>query len=327
MSGLRKITGVALILTYVLIVLGAWIRATNSGLSCPDWPTCYGHWIPLPSDIPVDAGYDYYQVMLEWIHRLIAGVFLGPLILVIAVYCWRFRDRRPRMPLYGAVLLLLIIIQAGLGGVTVIDQNSPWSVALHLSTALVLFSMLWLIFERSTAAIDPTPASPDHDTNRVNKSLPVLSFFAWLLAIGTMASAAMTAKSGASLACSTWPLCDGRVIPDLNDPLILLHSAHRWLALTTALGVLLLFLFGRSLSDIKRLVHGALMLILCQIALGAAVIVLEVPVWTAVAHQALGVLTFAYITRIMWRLTTPTPAGLTTASGAGRVPDANTQTV
>ena len=66
MNRLRTITGIALLLTFGLILLGAWVRATNSGLSCPDWPTCYGYWLPLPSDIPADAGYAYYQVMLEW---------------------------------------------------------------------------------------------------------------------------------------------------------------------------------------------------------------------------------------------------------------------
>ena len=310
MSGLRKITGVALILTFSLIVLGAWVRATNSGLSCPDWPTCYGHWVPLPGDIPVDAGYSYFQVMLEWVHRLIAGVFLGPLILVIAICCWRLRDHRPRLPLYGMALLLLLIIQAVLGGVTVLDRNSPWSVALHLSTALVLFSVLWLIFERAAAASDREAAGPDYD---IPRSLGLISVVVWLLAIGTMASAAMTAKSGASLACYTWPLCNGAIIPDLGDPLIRLNIAHRWLALATALGVVLLFVFGRSMPYLKRLAHGALMLIICEIALGAAVVVLEVPTWTAVAHQALGVLTFAYITRIMWR-----------AAAKGRSPDAMT---
>ena len=57
MTALRRTTGVALALTFVVIVLGAWTRATNSGLSCPDWPTCYGHWLPLPGQIPADAGY------------------------------------------------------------------------------------------------------------------------------------------------------------------------------------------------------------------------------------------------------------------------------
>lgn len=302
MHGLRNITGVALVLTYALIVLGAWVRATNSGLSCPDWPTCYGHWVPLPADIPADAGYSYFQVMLEWVHRLIAGVFLGPLILVIGFLCWRFRQQHARLPVYGAALVLLLLIQASLGGVTVFDQNSPWSVALHLTTALVLFSTLWLIFEQSDAASNATSRGGDHDMNKVSGSLKFGSFAVWLLAIGTMASAAMTAKSGASLACSTWPLCDGAIIPDLGDPLIRLHSTHRWLALATTIGVILLFLQARNLSSLRRLVHGALMLIVCQILLGATVILLEVPVWTAVAHQALGVLTFAYITRIMWRI-------------------------
>jgi heme A synthase len=214
------------------------------------------------------------------------------------------------LPLYGIVLLLLLIIQAGLGGVTVLDRNSPWSVALHLSTALVLFSVLWLIFERAATAIDRSSVSPDHDAPR---SLALISLVVWLLAIGTMASAAMTAKSGASLACSTWPLCDGAIIPDLGDPLIRLHIAHRWLALATAIGVVLLFFSGRSAPHLKRLAHGALMLIICEIALGATVVILEVPIWTAVAHQALGVLTFAYITRIMWR-----------AVAKGQSPDAMT---
>lgn len=296
MNGLRKTTGIALLLTYILIVLGAWVRATNSGLSCPDWPTCYGHWVPLPADIPGDAGFTYFQVMLEWVHRLIAGVFLGPLILVIGFLSFRVRKLDRRMPLRGGGLVVLLLIQAGLGGVTVFDQNSPWSVALHLSTALVLFSVLWLIFERANPTFNQR-----FDRGKKTSSLAYLSIAVWSLAIGTMASAAMTAKSGASLACSTWPLCDGAIIPDLSDPLVRLHSAHRWLALATSIGVVLLFVSARKKPYLKSLVHGALMLILCQIGLGAAVILLEVPVWTAVAHQALGVLTFAYITRIMWR--------------------------
>ncbi len=325
MHGLRTITGAALILTYVLIVLGAWVRATNSGLSCPDWPTCYGHWIPLPGDIPTDAGYSYFQVMLEWVHRLIAGVFLGPLILAIGYVCWRRREHHSRLPLYGAALIMLLLVQAGLGGVTVFDQNSPWSVALHLSTALILFSLLLLIYECSIAAIDPKVNRSEDSAIKVKKSLAALSFSAWLLAIGTMASAAMTAKSGASLACSTWPLCDGVIIPDLSDPLIRLHSAHRWLALATTIGVVLLFLKGRSIPHLRRFVHGALMLILCQIGLGATVIVLEVPIWTAVAHQALGVLTFIYITRIMWRQRMiGQPPGLST--GSETASPMNTQT-
>ena len=126
------------------------------------------------------------------------------------------------MPAYAAALVLLLLIQAGLGGVTVLDQNSPWSVALHLGTALLLFSVLWLIFARTGRRRPPC-----------GRRRP-LSVAVWLLALGAMASAAMTTKSGAALACSTWPLCDGALIPDLSDPAIRLNFSHRLLALASA---------------------------------------------------------------------------------------------
>lgn len=292
MRALRWTSGAALVLTYALIVLGAWVRATNSGLSCPDWPTCYGHWVPLPGDIPADAGYSYLQVMLEWVHRLIAGVILGPLILVIGILAWRARGLSPRMPAYAGVLILLLLVQAGLGGVTVLDQNSPWSVALHLGTALVLFSIICLIFQRSA----PTPH------REVAAPARRLSGLVWLLALGAMVSAAMVAKTGSALACSTsWPLCDGALVPDLGDPQIRLHFTHRLLALATAIGVLALVIAGRGEAAIRPLAWLALGLVAVEIALGAVVVLGEVPFLTALAHQALGVLVFAVLSLVMWR--------------------------
>lgn len=287
MTALRRTTVVALALAYGLIVLGAWVRATGSGLSCPDWPTCYGHWVPLPGEIPADAGYAYYQVMLEWVHRLLAGVILGPLILVIGVLAWRARGLHHRMPVYAGLLILLLLIQAMLGGVTVLDQNSPWSVALHLSTALVLFSVLWLIYARTT----PAPGA---------RGVGALSVVVWLVALGAMASAAMTTKSGASLACATWPLCDGALIPDLSDPSVRLNFSHRLLAAGVALGTLAL-LAATWGQPARRLAGHALTLVLVEVGLGGLVVIWEVPIATAVLHQALGVLVFALLSLLMWR--------------------------
>jgi heme A synthase len=289
-TALRWTSAAALVLTYGLIVLGAWVRATGSGLSCPDWPTCYGHWVPLPSEIPPEVGFSYLQVMLEWVHRLVAGVFLGPLILVIAVMAWRVRRDQPRMPFYAGVLVLLLLIQAGLGGLTVLDQNSPWSVALHLGTALVLFSVLCLIFVRTR----PIP-------NEVPVGVRALSGLVWLVALGAMVSAAMVTKSGASLACTTWPLCDGAVIPDLGDPQIRLHFTHRLLALGVALGVMALAIAARGLPPVRVLAWPAAALVAIEVGLGAMVVLGEVPFGTALAHQALGVLVFALLSLALWR--------------------------
>jgi cytochrome c oxidase assembly protein subunit 15 len=297
MRALRRATGLALLLTYAVIVLGAWVRATGSGLACPDWPTCYGHWVPLPGEIPPDAGYAYDQVMLEWVHRLLAGVILGPLILIIGWLAWRARAHSPRMPVYAAALVLLLLIQAMLGGVTVLDQNSPWSVALHLGTALLLLSGLCLIFTRTR----PTVSRPAAGAGR-------LSVAVWLLALGAMASAAMTTKSGASLACSTWPLCDGALIPDLSDPAIRLNFSHRLLALAVGLGALVLYLLCRGRPDLGRLAALVLLLTLAEIALGGLVVAWQVPLATALTHQALGVLIFGAIALLMARTNAPVSA-------------------
>jgi heme a synthase len=288
---LRWTSGMALVLTYGLIVLGAWVRATGSGLSCPDWPTCYGHWVPLPGDIPADVGYSYLQVMLEWVHRLIAGVILGPLVLLIGVLAWRARGIQPRMPAYAGALILLLLVQAGLGGLTVLDQNSPWSVALHLGAALVLLSVLCLIFERSGQG-------PHH----VAAAARTLSGVTWLLALGAMVSAAMVAKTGAALACGiSWPLCDGALLPDLGDLQIRLHFTHRLLAAATGLGVLALAIAARGEAGIGPLAWLCAALVAVEIGLGAAVVLGGAPFGTALVHQALGVLVFAILSAIMWR--------------------------
>jgi heme a synthase len=288
---LRWTTGATLVLTYSLIVLGAWVRATGSGLSCPDWPTCYGHWVPLPGDIPPSVGYSYLQVLLEWVHRLVAGVILGPLVLVIGVLAWRTRAASPRMPAYAVALIVLLLVQAGLGGLTVLDQNSPWSVALHLGTALVLLSVLCLIFERTGRA-----------PHQVDASARTLSGVAWLLALGAMVSAAMVAKTGAALACNTsWPLCNGALVPDLADTQIRLHFTHRLLALGAALGVLALAVAARREPHIRLLAWLAVVLVAVEVALGAGVVLGEVQFGIALAHQALGVLVFVILSLVMWR--------------------------
>ncbi|MGH6895908.1 MAG: COX15/CtaA family protein [Geminicoccaceae bacterium] len=297
MTALHRATGIALVLTYALIVLGAWVRASGSGLSCPDWPTCYGHWVPLPGEIPPDAGYAYHQVMLEWGHRLLAGVILGPLILLIGWLAWRARSHNARLPAYAAALIALLLIQAGLGGVTVLDQNSPWSVALHSSTALLLFSALWLIFART----GPTAAG-------ARAALP-LGVVVWLLALGAMASAAITTKSGASLACSTWPLCDGALIPDLADPEIRINFSHRLLAAGVGVGTLALLAASRGQpGPVRALAGWALLLAAAEILLGALVVIWQVPIATAVLHQAVGVLLFGLLSLLMWRCLGTAPA-------------------
>ncbi|MDH3664617.1 MAG: COX15/CtaA family protein [Alphaproteobacteria bacterium] len=292
MRRLRAITAIAMGLTFGLILLGAWVRATNSGLSCPDWPTCYGFWLPLPSDIPADAGYFYYQVMLEWVHRLIAGVFLGPLILVIAWLCFRLRDRARELLVFGVVLVLLLLVQVILGGVTVLDQNSPWSVAVHLTTALLLFATMWLIFERAA----------DRPAVLTTRGLAPLALVGWLLLLATIASAAVMSKSGASLACSSPLLCEDGLVWDFGDPLAALHMTHRLLAFTTFFVLAFLGWRVRKEARLRGLDRAIGLLLIIQIALGVLTVLFEVPITLALIHQANGILLFSKVTWLLARI-------------------------
>jgi heme A synthase len=293
-KALRWCLGVTLAATYGLIVLGAWVRATNSGLSCPDWPTCYGQWVVTPADFAAlgDVGYTYFQVMLEWVHRAIAGFVVGPLVLaVLGLALWRRRER-PELVSWAVLLTILLAIQAKLGGITVFDANSPWSVALHLGNALVVFAVMARLF----VAAGPKPATP------VGEAPRLMAGAAWLAALLTMVTAAVTAKSGASLACYTWPDCNGAWLPALDDPLVRVHFFHRALAAITAvLTVGLLWLAWRQGDRlIRRFLLAVPVLVGVQVVWGALVIVWQVPIWTAVVHQGTGVALFLLLSLLLW---------------------------
>ncbi len=294
MRGFRRLTGLTILISYALIVLGAVVRATDSGIACPDWPRCYGVWLLTPSAFAAipETAYSYGQVMLEWTHRLIAGFVVGPLVVALTIWAFRLRaEVRALAPLMIAALVL-VVVQAGLGGFTVLDRNSPWSVAVHLTVALVFLAVLIRVLLAARPGVTaPADALPQH--------IGTVTGVAALAALATMASGAMMAKSGASLACASWPLCNETLLPDLADPLVLANVAHRLLALTTALLIGALFVVGRARRAVAPGFHRdltvAAALVAIEVVFGATVVLLLMPLWIAIVHQAVGILVFAIL--------------------------------
>ena len=293
MGGIRVLSGLSALVTLAIMILGAAVRATDSGLSCPDWPTCYGRWIPLPGDIPPEAGYAYYQVLLEWVHRLLVGVVLGPLVLVTALWAWRKRGSDPALGTYGAAALLLLLAQAAMGGVTVLDRNSPWSVAVHLVLAMLLLTVLLLLFDRSRGAL----WRAEDGFRRLR--LPAVA--AWALLLAASASAAVVAKSGASLACPDWPLCEGRLFPAASNPLVHLQLGHRWLAAAALFAVAVLALRAWPVPRARWLALVGFAFALVTALLAGHAIAFLWPVWAQVVHQALAVLALLHVSLVLAR--------------------------
>ncbi len=299
MTAFGKVSAITALAIFVQILLGALTRLTDSGLSCPDWPLCYGLWFPSAAElIALEADYTFWQVMSEWTHRFNAAVLVGPLTLVLLVMAWRKRQEAPAIFKVMVVASLLLLIQAGLGGFTVLDRNSPWSVAVHLGVALVLLALIV-----HATMLARSPGAPRKGAGHA------LVWPAAAAALVTVASGAMVAKSGASLACSSWPLCDGALIPDLGDPGIALNFGHRLLALATAVIVGMLWLAARrgERTPFQRAANMAFWVLVLQVLLGAGVIhafsggSLFVQVLVGVIHQGIGVLLFANLA-VMARL-------------------------
>jgi cytochrome c oxidase assembly protein subunit 15 len=144
----RRLALVSVILTVLLMTLGAWVKANGAGLACPDWPKCYGKWLPpFPSAEHGDTwqgkaiGYTQAQELYEWTHRAVVSLTLVPL-LVLAIVAARDRSFATPLRTLPALALGLYLFQALLGAITVWTGNPPWATTWHLLNATLLLVTL-----------------------------------------------------------------------------------------------------------------------------------------------------------------------------------------
>ncbi|HEY6853042.1 MAG TPA: COX15/CtaA family protein [Gemmatimonadales bacterium] len=249
--------------TYLLIILGAVVRITGSGLGCGEhWPLCNGRLLP-PLDLPT---------WIEWSHRLVAGLVTA-LVAALAAYTWWLRrgmgtGDRESVSRVAYVALVLLAIQIALGAVTVKLSLPPWTVILHLGTAMLLLATLLTV----ARGLRPTPgASP----GKLEGALLLLTFVTVLLG-------ALVANLGAATACLGFPLCNGQLMPDGNYTQHI-HWTHRLFAYT--LFAVTLWWAQRTRRRGPAIVFALVML---QLTVGATMVLLGLPRVLQAAHVAVG---------------------------------------
>ena len=134
------------VLTYALILVGGLVRASGAGLGCPDWPRCFGTWIPPASAADLPAGFDASQfnptlMWIEYLNRLL-GVTVGFFILGATVSAWRHHRRDGHILWPTVAALLLTGYEGWLGGRVVAHELAPWIVTAHLVVAIVIVLLL-----------------------------------------------------------------------------------------------------------------------------------------------------------------------------------------
>jgi cytochrome c oxidase assembly protein subunit 15 len=142
----RHLAGSTLVVTYVVMILGSYTGAIGAGLSCPDWPMCYGTLVPfLDPAIIQNSVYTPLQIFAEWIHRGLAMV-AGFMILGTAIAAWRIHRDNPVIRWSATLALILLPLQVVLGGLTVTEQLDPFIVTSHLAFATLILVMLTTTF-------------------------------------------------------------------------------------------------------------------------------------------------------------------------------------
>jgi cytochrome c oxidase assembly protein subunit 15 len=267
---LSRAFGVLTLATFVLIVFGAVVRAKGAGLACPDWPLCFGELVPRFS----------VRVALEWGHRVLAGgLTIGFLALGWAV--WRRADLRERVGLLLVLGCALLGLQILLGGLTVWYRLVPWTVTAHLLAGNTFCALLlWISSDlaRSKGAPELRAEIPSGVRSLI---LGVAGLVGLQLVLGGVVS-----SHAAGLACARFPTCDGASWVPTVHGLIGFHVAHRFGAYVVFLAFLVLAIAARGTGRVGALARSGLRLVIVQIALGAANVLLQLPVEITALHSA-----------------------------------------
>jgi len=329
MKTFRTIARVAFVLCLVVVVLGAWVRLTDAGLGCPDWPGCYGQLVAPPQEDadavtqawperPLDTG----KAWREMVHRYAAGI-LGLLVFTLAVMAWRNR-RDPVQPLKTPLFLAgLIVFQALLGMWTVTLLLKPLVVMAHLVGGMTTLAMLaWLALPSRT---DEKGAHLAAQSRRFRR----LAALALLVTGLQIALGGWVSTNYAALSCPDFPTCQTRWWPDMdfiggfdpwhglgidyeggilpNNARVAIHVTHRIGAIVTLLVVGFAALWAwRRVPSPRASTAGALVVaaLVTQVALGVAMVLASLPLPMAVAHNAVAALLLVSqvnLNKVAWR--------------------------
>jgi cytochrome c oxidase assembly protein subunit 15 len=132
--------------TLFLILVGGLVRASGAGLGCPDWPKCYGLWIPPMDVVDLPAQYNSdefnaFKTWTEYVNRLI-GVLIGLLITATFALSVKYRRTKPSVFYASAAAFVLVLFQGWLGGQVVRTGLTEWVITIHMMTAMVIVGLL-----------------------------------------------------------------------------------------------------------------------------------------------------------------------------------------
>jgi cytochrome c oxidase assembly protein subunit 15 len=306
----RRLARAGALLAAGVVVLGAWVRLTNAGLGCPDWPGCYGHLFPQNT-------HHFAEAVHEMVHRYFAST-LGTIIVALLVFAWLNRRARGQPLIAVSLLFLLVCVQGLLGMKTVTLLLQPLIVTAHLLGGLSTLALLWWL------SLEPQRRTLTHSEIGLRKFAVVgLCALALQIALG-----GWTSSNYAAIACPDLPTCQRSWWPnmDFRNAFVLwrglgvdyeggvlasparvaIHFTHRLGAVVAGSFLILtgILVVARSAWAPLRLLGGLLVFaVLLQICIGVAMVHFHMPLPLATLHNggaALLVIVMVTLLRTLW---------------------------
>jgi cytochrome c oxidase assembly protein subunit 15 len=310
----------AMVLAFGVVMLGAYVRLSQAGLGCPDWPGCYGH-VTVPTDSQVNSTLlaarplEPARAWKEMIHRYFVGALSVLIFALMVITLWR-RRQADQPKLLPALLVLLLILQALLGMWTVTLLLFPPVVTAHLLGGLATFSLLVLLVLQSGAYLR-IGGSATHE-------MRVLAVLSLVVLVCQIALGGWVSSNYAAIACPDFPTCQGSFWPPmdfaagfswhglgpdyqggiLESPArMAIHMTHRLGALITflVLGFTSFDLVSRARNPMLRGVAALVgALLLTQIAIGICLVKFGWPLPLADLHNGVAALLLGSVVTLNW---------------------------
>src|SRR5471032_3117126 len=344
----RKLVWVCVFLTFDLIVFGAFTRLTDSGLGCPDWPGCYGQANPFLAHADIKAAeallptgpVTVFKAWIEMIHRYLA-MAIGVLIVAMMAqswYQWRKSQgtRAEYAPWLPTVLFLFVCLQGAFGAWTVTLKLQPVIVTTHLLLGMGLLALLAWYGGRQNQLIAPVrtvTASPP-----AMRNIRLLAGASAILLLVQLALGGWTSTNYATLACTDFPLCGGKLVPDMDfehgftlwrelgktaaghylpfSALTAIHWVHRNFAFFVLLGIGYTVYRAWSLPSLRTPARLIAVVLAVQAATGLATIYLNWPLAIAVLHNGGAALLVLLLTMLNYKAKYQYDIAKKAASGA-----------
>jgi len=280
--------------TYFLILVGGLVRASGAGLGCPDWPRCFGSWIPPASAADLPPQFDVAQfnpalMWTEYLNRLL-GVTVGFLILATTISAWRHHRNQPRILGTIVAALLLTGFQGWLGGRVVAHELAAWIVTVHMIVALVIVQMLlYVTVEGARGARGAQGAQSAQGARKAIGALIVLTLIQ--IGFGTQVRGAVDAALDAGVARDLALGTVGR--------LDLLHRDLAFAVLAGAAILTLWLLYKHAPRLLIRWASVVISLAILQLVMGAVMAYGSLPPAAQVAHLTIASLLLGAET-VLW---------------------------